>query len=251
MSSVALKPHETLILFIRHAETRLNAIGGMLQGGDSDGPLNQLNEEGKKQAEQLGLTLTKIFPKIASLYAADLGRARETAEILSYHYPHLKGRVTLDPCFREVRHGPQEGMVGAEWRSRAKEVFEKKQQEARARGEIVSREFLYETPPFEGEETPKDAAARMVKGALEGARSNPGQVIAIVTSGAALNCFKIAIGTPKTEPKKHYNEIKSLPNCGIGAFVYSKEATTPEDSFKELGTVDLASSTLEGIKFKQ
>ena len=65
----------TVLLFARHGETDWNA-SGRLQG-HTDRPLN---DYGRRQAAELAAQLEA--DEVAAIYASDLSRAKETAEIL-------------------------------------------------------------------------------------------------------------------------------------------------------------------------
>jgi broad specificity phosphatase PhoE len=66
----------TTIVLARHGETDWNA--GLRWQGHADPPLN---EEGRRQAHKLGARLAG--EKLDAIYASDLARARETAEIVA------------------------------------------------------------------------------------------------------------------------------------------------------------------------
>jgi probable phosphoglycerate mutase len=66
----------TLILLARHGETDWNA--GLRWQGHADPPLN---EEGRRQAHELAARLAA--ERLDAIYASDLARSRETAEIVA------------------------------------------------------------------------------------------------------------------------------------------------------------------------
>ena len=94
----------TVLLLVRHGETDWNA-GGRLQG-HTDRPLN---EAGRRQAKALADELDG--EGVEAIYASDLARARETAEILGVR---LGLPVVLDPDLREKNWGTWEGLTPAE-----------------------------------------------------------------------------------------------------------------------------------------
>lgn len=94
----------TTLLLVRHGETDWNA-DGRLQG-QTDRPLN---EYGRRQARQLADELAG--EEFEAIYASDLSRARETAEIVG---ERLGLSVALDPDLREKDWGTWEGLTPVE-----------------------------------------------------------------------------------------------------------------------------------------
>ena len=89
------------LLLVRHGETDWNAEGRLQ--GHTDRPLN---DYGRTQARRLAEQLHG--DGIAAIYASDLVRARETAEILS---ERLGLPVLLDADLRERNWGSWEGLT--------------------------------------------------------------------------------------------------------------------------------------------
>jgi uncharacterized phosphatase len=94
----------TTLLLIRHGETDWNAEGRLQ--GHTDRPLN---DYGRRQAHALAERLAS--DEIAAIYASDLARARETAEIVG---ARLGLPVVLEPGLRERDWGSWEGLTGSE-----------------------------------------------------------------------------------------------------------------------------------------
>jgi len=94
----------TVLLLVRHGETDWNAEGRLQ--GHTDTPLN---DYGRRQAAALAEQLAG--DGIAAIYASDLSRARETAEIVG-------GRIGLPvsvvPDLREKNWGSWEGLTPTE-----------------------------------------------------------------------------------------------------------------------------------------
>ncbi|MDO7905663.1 histidine phosphatase family protein [Paenibacillus sp. JX-17] len=95
----------TTIGIIRHGSTHWNQLG-KAQGHTN----NPLDEQGKRQAELLGERLSR--ESWDAVYASDLLRARETAEIVAEKLG--AGEVHLDERLREMNGGQIEGTTEEE-----------------------------------------------------------------------------------------------------------------------------------------
>ena len=95
----------TTLLLVRHGETDWNA-DGRLQG-QTDRPLSDF---GRKQALELADELAQK-EELEAIYASDLARARETAEIAG---ERVGLPVVLDPELREKDWGTWEGLTAVE-----------------------------------------------------------------------------------------------------------------------------------------
>ena len=99
----------TRLLLVRHGETDWNA-DGRLQG-QTDRPLSDF---GRRQAQRLGDQLKSEElegEELEAIYASDLARARETAEIVG---ARLGQPVELDADLREKDWGTWEGLTAVE-----------------------------------------------------------------------------------------------------------------------------------------
>jgi probable phosphoglycerate mutase len=137
----------TTLLLVRHGETDWNAEGKLQ--GHTDRPLNAY---GRRQAQ----TLADRFAgePIDALYASDLSRARETAEILG---AKLGLAVAVDPDLREKNWGNWEGLTSDE------------------RLNVV----------YEGE-TSADHRERTLRAVQRIVQRHPGKRIVVVTHGGSL-----------------------------------------------------------------
>ena len=93
-----------MILLARHGETDDNVPPLRFQG-QRDTPLN---DTGRAQARELAERVAAHDPPIAAIWASDLSRARETAEIVG---ARLALPVRLDARLREGWRGEWEGFL--------------------------------------------------------------------------------------------------------------------------------------------
>jgi broad specificity phosphatase PhoE len=100
------------ILLARHAETSWNRQGRFQ--GHADPPLS---DAGREQARALAMELDGTPP--AAVFASDLRRAAETAEIVAEHFGVP---VLTDPELREVDVGEWSGLTWAEIEERFPEA---------------------------------------------------------------------------------------------------------------------------------
>src|SRR4051794_23762939 len=146
----------TTILLARHGETDWN-VEGRLQGWD-DRPLNTT---GRTQARELAERLADV--PFDAVYASDLSRARETAEIVAE--PHGVP-VVVDSDLREMNYGSWSGLT---------------------RSEIEER-FPGQTR-HDGE-TREEHLGRVLAAAERIAAGHPGERVLIVSHGGSLRALK-------------------------------------------------------------
>jgi broad specificity phosphatase PhoE len=144
----------TELLLVRHGETDWNAEGKLQ--GHTDRPLN---DYGRRQAQALADRLAS--EDIDAVYASDLSRARETAEIVG---SKLGLPVVVDPDLREKNWGNWEG--------------------------LTSDERLH--IEFEGEtsEAHRDRTLSAVQRIVE---RHPGERVVVVTHGGSLRRIQAAV----------------------------------------------------------
>ena len=143
------------LLFVRHGETDWNAEGRLQ--GHTDRPLN---DYGRRQARALAERLAGEEP-VDAVYASDLARAKETAEIVGRR---LGLPVVVDPDLREKNWGSWEGLTGDE----------------RAAIELVG----------ESTREHRDRVLRAVRRIVE---RHPGQRVVVVTHGGSLRRIQAVV----------------------------------------------------------
>lgn len=147
----------TTILLIRHA------VNDFVKTGKLAGwtPGVHLNEEGKAQAEALGLRLADA--PLDHIYASPIDRTMETAQAIVQHHPHLTVEANTD--IGEVLYGDWEGKKINDLRQR--KMWDVVQ-------EYPSRAY------FPNGETMRGVQVRIVN-AVEGfVQKHPNQTIALV-----------------------------------------------------------------------
>jgi broad specificity phosphatase PhoE len=94
------------LLLVRHGQTEWNAEG-RLQGQQG----SKLTVLGRAQAEEAAEELAVKHPGVEAIYASDLARTVETAQIIARR---LRVPLVLDPRLRELRLGDWEGRLSSE-----------------------------------------------------------------------------------------------------------------------------------------
>jgi len=163
-------PDRTTLILVRHGETEWN-LEGRVQGHTDSRLTERGREEGRLVAERLaGL-------EIAAVYASDLGRARETGEIIAA--PHGLP-VQTTPDLRERCYGEFEGKTLAQSRE--------ENPEAVARW-LADRQRL--APP--GGETQQELSDRTMRALREIVAAHPGETVAVATHGGPIKSAVFAV----------------------------------------------------------
>ena len=144
----------TTLLLVRHGETDWNAEGRLQ--GHTDRPLN---DYGRRQAAVLAEELAGR--EIGAIYASDLARARETAEIVA---ARIGLPVALDVGLREKNWGSWEGLTPSE-RDRVE---------------------------YEGETT-ESHRSRVLHAVHRIAERHPGEEVVVVTHGGSLRRVQASV----------------------------------------------------------
>ena len=165
---------ETTIVLVRHGETEWNRTRRVQ--GHTDIPLN---DEGRRQARALAEELHG--EQVDAVYASDLGRARETAEILA----EARGAdVIALPALREKHFGTWEGLTDTEVHARFPEA---------ANGS------------WGDGETTEELTERVVAAVKAIAAAHAGGLVLVVTHGGPLRAIL-----------RHVEEDASpVVNCGV------------------------------------
>jgi len=179
---------QTLICFIRHAETDWNSEQRMQ--GQLDLPLNAL---GEAQADALGGYFRRDLAY--ALYSSDLLRARQTAQPVA---AALRLTMRLLPALRERHFGRCEGLTLAE---------------AGARYPGDARAFASGDPDYApaGGESRRQHQLRILACIESLAGDHRGQTVFVVTHGGVLDViYRFARGLPDDAPRDY-----PIPNTGI------------------------------------
>lgn len=179
----------TLISLVRHGQTDWN-LAKRIQGS-SDIPLN---DTGRAQAEATGAALAR--GRFDAVYASPLGRALNTARIISGHLE--LGEPTLLPAVAERNYGEAEGMTGAE---------------------ILER--WPEDVPVPGRETREEVVERALPALLELGERHAGESVVVVSHGGVIGSLARFL-TDHAVPGP--GEV--IPNGSVHRFVYADGALT-------------------------
>jgi len=160
----------TTLILVRHGETEWN-LAGRIQGHSDSRLTARGAEQGRRAAERLaGLD-------IAAVYASDLGRARETGELIAA--PHGLPVKTVQEL-RERCYGAFEGRTAEEIRAADPYAFERW---------LGDRQGL--APP--GGETQQELSERVMGALGEIAGAHPGGTVAVATHGGPIKSAVFAV----------------------------------------------------------
>ncbi|MBI4080592.1 MAG: histidine phosphatase family protein [Candidatus Levybacteria bacterium] len=162
------------IYIVRHGETTANASG--ILGLDTD-----LTEKGKQQASSLRDRFKNIA--FAAVYASDLVRTQQTAEILNLE---RKLAVNVSALIRERNYGSMEGSD--------EEIYKKRIREYLTRMEALSDEERWKFRFLPDMETEEEAVSRFIRFAREVAVAYSGKHVLLVSHGNVMRTFLIHLG---------------------------------------------------------
>jgi len=187
--------NETELILIRHGETMWN-IEGRWQG-HADSSLTDL---GIHQAEALARRLSNMV--FAALYTSDLGRALDTARIISRETGH---EIIFDSRLRERNVGIFQGLTLVEMQDRFPESFER------------YRNFDQEYVIPQGESMNQRYAIN-IEFINEIAENHRGQSVVVVTHGGVLNSmFRYVLKLPPESNRRY-----KIKNTSINSFVHGE-----------------------------
>jgi len=170
--------HAFELVVVRHGRTAWNATGRFQ--GQTDVPLDDI---GREQARGVaGLLRGEPF---ARAIASDLGRARETAEIVLAGEPPA---LEFDERWREMRFGSWEGLVWDEIVARQPDLATKSSTTPR-----------FYTPP--GGESFDDLCERIADALADiDARANDGDRVLVATHAGPLHALlRVALGNSEAD----------------------------------------------------
>jgi broad specificity phosphatase PhoE len=155
----------TSFWLVRHGQTDWN-LTGRWQGQSPEAP--PLNENGRAQVLALGSQLKDL--SISAIYASDLLRTQQTAELLA---KPLGLQVILEPRLREMNLGEWEGMYSDEIETRFPRELAK-----RARDPVHT--------PAPGGESPAQMVTRVLAAANHIEMRHCGETVMLVAHGVSL-----------------------------------------------------------------
>lgn len=186
------------LLLIRHGQSVANTEGRLQ--GQFDSPLT---ERGRDQARALTRRLAREDWSLSAIYASDLSRAAETAEILA---ATLSVPLAFDKRLREYDVGVLTGLVWTEIESLHPDIGQALQQ-GRGWGHI---------PGEEGTETFRNRLAAMLSDIKS--RHDDGQNVALVSHGGSLGMLLIHLlemDARRPSPFRFGNVSLSVVELGV------------------------------------
>jgi broad specificity phosphatase PhoE len=192
-------------LFIRHGMSIANAEGRIQ--GQFDSPLS---EQGREQSQALSRRLVQEEQSVSAIYASDLSRAAETAEILA---SSLEVPVVLDERLREYGFGVLTGVVWRDVQHLHPEIW-------RAYYE------RHEWGPIPGEEGNEVFHTRLAA-ALADIQMGHGEedTVAVVTHGGSLGMIMaglLGMALQRPHPFRFGNASLSVVEIGPRGWVLSR-----------------------------
>lgn len=171
-AELTVAPYQSLVFLVRHAETEWNKEQRF------QGHLNvPLSSVGCRQAEALGDWLGSLALPFAALYISDLGRAVQTAQAVGIS---TGLSPVAEPALREIHCGEWQGMLASEIATRYPE-------------QLNAWRTVVDSYAMPGGESLVEVQARIYHFYTEAASRHAGQVIILVTHGAALTALVAAI----------------------------------------------------------
>jgi len=200
-----IRPDETLIFLVRHAETSWN-VERRFQG-QTDVPLSS---KGKDQALQVADWLESRQVRIAAIYSSDLQRARATARPIA-------DRFRIEPSYstelRELNCGAWQGLTVAE-------VEEKYPGELQRWREDIQGFTL------PGGESIPDVQRRVFSYLDNAIKAHRGEAILVVSHGAALSSYIAAINGWDLQETWDSHRAR-MSNTGVTAIAISHTGRPP------------------------
>jgi len=185
----------TQVIIVRHGQTQWNIKG--VRQGHLDSPLT---EKGLAQAEALGERLAR--EKFTLLYSSDLGRAVQTAQMISQATGHT---IVTDARLRERHLGVFQGL-------NAEEIKERYPEEYRLH-RTLGPDYV-----IPGGESVHQQVARNVACLKEVVEKHAGETIAVVTHGGVLSgLFRHIFSIPFQAPRRF-----EFVNASLNLFTYEE-----------------------------
>lgn len=183
----------TQVIIVRHGQTVWNLEGK--RQGHLDSPLT---EEGLAQAKALAERFRRL--SFTALYSSDLGRAYETAKIISGTTGH---EIVTDPRLRERNLGIFQGLNAAEIQQRYPEEYRMHRS--------VGPDYV-----IPGGESMRQQVERNVDCLTEIAQKHLGETLVVVTHAGVLGAFfRYTLSIPLEAPRRY-----EFVNAGLSIFAY-------------------------------
>jgi broad specificity phosphatase PhoE len=191
----------TTLLLVRHGETDWNRDGRWQ--GHSD---THLNDVGREQAVRVAGELDGVDV----VYASDLARARETAEIVA---ARLGLPVRVDERLRERSFGAWEGKTAPEIEAEFRDAH--------------ARWLAGEGPGAEDAEAFGDFAARVQGFLADMLAAHPDETVLVVAHGGSIRVIQ-ALASGLDYVRGH-RSIPAVPNCTVARYAVRNGKLAPLD----------------------
>jgi 2,3-bisphosphoglycerate-dependent phosphoglycerate mutase len=181
------------LIIVRHGETQWNIAG--IRQGHLDSPLT---ERGSAQAKALARRLA--HETFSALYSSDLGRALDTAKLISELTGH---EVITDARLRERHLGIFQGLSGEEIKAKYPEEYRLHRS--------MGPDYV-----IPGGESMRQQVERNVRCLTEIAKCHSRETIVVVTHGGVLSGFlRHTLSIPLGAPRRF-----EFVNAGLNVFAY-------------------------------
>lgn len=184
----------TTLVFLRHGQTPMTAVGAFSGGAVAGPSLSQLGKSQARNAAQLLAEFDSLWTDLAmphAVWSSPMVRTQETAQVVA---AALGCDVVIDSALREVEFGAWEGLTGPEIEGQQPGVLARWYRDVEL------------APP--GGETVKEVAERMAHVAQRALLEHPGRTVVCATHSTAI---KAVVGRLMGMPEDRWLAVRIPP----------------------------------------